>query len=123
MVDYSITALAVDPVDPQIVYAGAHGGELFKSTDGGGSWSDLSAQLPEQTGVVAVVVDPAGRLYLLCDRLGVLLSYDGGSSWRLLGKPGGLDYPTFSALLVVPQAQPVLFVGVADEGVWRYASD
>jgi len=46
MIDYSITALAVDPTNPQIVYAGTFDGELFKSSDGGETWNDLTDVLP-----------------------------------------------------------------------------
>jgi len=125
MMDYSITALAVDPANPQIVYAGGFDGDLFKSTDGGETWSDLTTNLPDQTSVVEIVVDPAApeTVYLLCDRLGVLVSYDGGARWRLLGKPGEPDYPSFTAMAVTFGPQPVLVVGIRDEGGWRYATD
>ena len=124
MIDYPITALAVDPANPQIVYAGGFKGELFKSADGGQTWRDLTANLPDQTSVIEIVIDPAvpETIYLLCDHMGVLSSNDGGTSWRLLGKPGELDYPSFTAMAVTFDPQ-VLVVGVRDEGGWRYAAD
>ena len=73
MLDYGITALAVNPADPQVVYAGGDGGELFKSTDGGQTWNDLTADLlPDQTGVREIVVDPAvtGVVYRLGEHEG-----------------------------------------------------
>jgi len=125
MIDYSITALAVDPTKPQIIYAGTFDGELFKSTDSGATWSDLSTNLPDQTSIIEIVLDPAApqTVYLLCDRVGVLVSYDGGARWRLLGKPGEPDYPSFTAMAVTCSPQPVLVVGIRDEGGWRYATD
>jgi hypothetical protein len=124
MIDYSITALAVDPANPQIVYAGGDGGELFKSTDGGATWGDLTAKLPDQKRIVEIVLDPATpeTIYLLCDRTGVLISNDGGAKWRALGKPGEPDYPSFTEMAVIFDLQPILVVGIEREGGWRYAA-
>ncbi len=33
-----ITSLALNPATPSTLYAGAYGGGVFKSTDGGASW-------------------------------------------------------------------------------------
>src|SRR5207249_3871607 len=42
-----IVSLAVDPLDPDIIYAGTEsGGEVFKSTDGGELWVRASTGLP-----------------------------------------------------------------------------
>jgi len=125
MIDYGITALAINPTDSQVVYAGADRGELFKSTDGGETWTDLTSNLPEQTRVVEIVVDPAApeRIYLLCERVGVLVSGDGGTRWQLLGKPANLDYPMFTAMAVASGPQPVVVVGIREEGGWWYTGD
>src|SRR5262249_12617870 len=34
----NVTVVAVDPLTPTTVYAGTHGGGIFKSTDGGATW-------------------------------------------------------------------------------------
>ena len=124
MIDYSITALAVDPLNPQTVYAGGFGGELFKSTDGGATWNELAVNLPDQANVLGIVIDPAvtETVYVLYDRVGVLVSHDGGMQWNLLGKPGEFDYPTFTAMAVTFDPQPVLVIGIGGEGGWRYAT-
>ena len=54
---------------------------------------------------------------------GVLVSYDGGARWRALGKPGEPDYPSFTAMTITFDPQPILVVGIRDEGGWRYATD
>ena len=129
MIDYSVTALAVDPTNPQIVYAGTFDGELFTSNDGGDAWSDLTGRLPgdeySRSSIWNIAIDPTApeTVYLLCERTGVLVSYDGGAAWRLLGKPGEPEHPSFTALAVVSGPQPILIVGIHDEGGWRYATD
>jgi serine/threonine protein kinase/photosystem II stability/assembly factor-like uncharacterized protein len=130
MLDYAINALAVDPVRPQTVYAGGDRGELFKSSDGGGSWSDITGKLslPEHSyvgKVGGIVIDPAApdTVYLLADGVGLLASYDGGERWQVLGKPGELNNPWFTAMLIHSDSQLLLVLGVQREGGWRYASD
>ena len=123
IVDYSITTLAVDPINPQVVYAGSGGGELFKSVNGGQTWSDLTERLPVQcNSIYEIALDPgaSGTVFLLCGREGGLVSNDGGVSWRLLGKPGELDYPSFTAMTIIFAPQPVLVIGSQGDGGWRY---
>lgn len=52
----NVTALAIDPVTPATLYAGTESG-VFKSTDGGGSWSAFNAGLTAPY-VYALTVDP-----------------------------------------------------------------
>ena len=40
-----IQALAIDPTSPSTLYAGSSRGGVFKSTDGGGSWSAVNSGL------------------------------------------------------------------------------
>jgi len=129
MIDYGITALAVHPSDSQVVYAGGANGELFKSTDAGENWTDLTAALPTGDSfhqrILNIAMDPDApeTVYLLHEHAGVMVSYDGGAGWRLLGKPSEIEYPSFTALTVLFGPQPVLVVGIGDEGGWRYAPE
>jgi len=53
----AIQALAVDPSNPTTVYVGTGAG-VFKSVDGGDSWSALNTGLTS-TAIRALAVDPA----------------------------------------------------------------
>ena len=131
----SVSALAAAASDRQIMFAGTGesfirsnisiGNGIWKSTDGGETWTDLTSNLPEQTRVVEIIVDPAApqRVYLLCERVGVLVSGDGGTRWQLLGKPAHLDNPVFTAMAIASGPQTVVVVGIRDEGGWRYTSE
>lgn len=58
--DLYFQAVAVDPTDPQVVYAGGLG--LYRSDDGGGTWN-LVADTGEEGGdVYSLAVDASGRL-------------------------------------------------------------
>ncbi len=96
----AILTLAVDPSNPQTVYAGAAEG-LFKSTDGGNSWS-ATALSGISIGVIAIDAQNPGTLYAgsRSSQLGVPAvtgihgglwkSTDGGASFTRLpvGAPG-----------------------------------
>jgi len=95
--------LAMDPTNPRVLYAGfwrvlrtpwslESGGEgsgLWKSTDGGETWSELTRQpgLPEGTvGIWGIAVSPsnAQNLYAIveAEEGGVFRSKDGGETWE-----------------------------------------
>ena len=96
----SIGALAVAPSDPQVVWAGtgepfirsnvSHGAGIFRSDDGGESWTLMGL---EETGRIARIVvhpdDPntvwvaaLGHLYGDQEERGVFRTRDGGESWE-----------------------------------------
>lgn len=79
---------AVHPSAPDIVWA-ASGGQVYKTTNGGGSWSLSSSgtTINGCNGVHGIVIDPndpdhlvAGTIVAGCDG-GVLESTDGGATW------------------------------------------
>jgi len=77
----SVSAVAVDPVTPSTVYAGTSGG-VYKSTDSGANWSNIS--LGAVPGRVAdIVVDHVTHTTLYAGHafLGVYKSIDAGVNW------------------------------------------
>lgn len=53
----NVSALAIDPLDPQTIYAGTDGSWVFKSTNGGQSWRAADSSLPGLY-VQALAIDP-----------------------------------------------------------------
>ncbi|MFQ5742455.1 MAG: glycosyl hydrolase [Acidobacteriota bacterium] len=95
--------LIIDPTNPSILYAGmwqvehtpwgifsgGPGSGLYKSTDGGDSWRQLTHGLPAgDKGRIGVAVSPVNpsRVWALVEAEdgGVYRSDDGGGSWQLL---------------------------------------
>ncbi len=129
MLDYGISALAINPANPQTLYAGTGAGELFKSDDYGQTWLNFSEKIKnlqsQSPGVIrAISIDTvdADTVYLLADNLGLIVSADSNTKWRLLGKPPENDYPNFSAVGIVTNPDLVVIAGLNnDGGAWRYA--
>ena len=126
MLDYQITALAVDPHQSQVVYAGCWDGHLFKSTDGGASWNGIERPLMkyetylQQIRDIQIDVD-IGTVYLLIDKIGILYSQDGGTKWLSIGMPAGFDQPNFSSMTFVPGDKPAIFLAAYGLGAWKLA--
>ncbi|WP_037577599.1 beta propeller repeat protein [Phaeacidiphilus oryzae] len=58
-----IAALATDPTHAGVLYAGAAGGGVFRSTDDGGTWTPIADHLPALS-VGSLAVAPDGSLWL-----------------------------------------------------------
>lgn len=76
-----VTDLVIDPANPTIVYASARFA-LYKSTDGGATWTELTQNFGPNA-IVNVVLDPtnSARLYVASLGGGVFRSTDGGASF------------------------------------------
>lgn len=89
--------LEPSPDDPDTVYAGVEDAALFRSTDGGMSWSELPGLRGHATGGIwqpgagglclhTIVIDPTrpGRMYVAISAAGAFRTDDGGESWRVI---------------------------------------
>lgn len=78
--------LAINPDDYDIIYAtfgGYNTGNVWKTTDGGASWTDISTGLPEAP-VRAVSLHPQRSSWVyIATEVGVFASEDGGANWSL----------------------------------------
>jgi len=98
--------LSIDPGNPRVLYAamwhhqrkphivisGGEGSGLYKSTDGGESWSKMHKGLPKELGKMAIAVSPANsdKVFALIesdsnkDQGGLFVSNNAGDSWSMI---------------------------------------
>jgi photosystem II stability/assembly factor-like uncharacterized protein len=84
--------IAVDPTDPDIIFAGTRPAALFRSKDGGRSWKRLPAEIAKDCPnvrvprVTALSVDPTDHrvVWAGIEVDGVRRSTDGGNSWQTI---------------------------------------
>jgi photosystem II stability/assembly factor-like uncharacterized protein len=93
-------SLAVDPTNPQTLYAGTAGYGAYRSTDGGQTWTGISEGLGWQPGIIlrvsAISIDQANPNHLVLAAAfgvgsqlaggGVYESFDQGQSWVKLAE-------------------------------------
>ncbi len=85
--------------DPDTVYAGVEDAALFKSTDGGATWNELSGLRKHDTGsqwqpgaggmcLHTILLDPsnADRLYVAISAAGAFRSDDAGTTWKPINR-------------------------------------
>jgi len=77
-----LCTIEIDRHSPETLYAGGNGG-VFKTTDGGASWTVLGETVPppQEIGDLLLSPDDPRVLYALSGRL--YKSIDGGESWRV----------------------------------------
>ncbi len=132
----SIGALAIDPTNPNVIWAGtgeAHirsnvsvGNGVYKSTDGGKSWSHMG--LEESGRISRIVIHPQnpdvvfvaalGHLYGPQEERGVFRTMNGGESWdRVLFVD---ENSGASDLIMDPNNPEILFAGTWQMIIWSW---
>ena len=126
ILDVGITALAVDPKDPDVVFAGTYDGRMYKSVDGGQTLQNIT--YPEYSNfmnaIYSILIDPnnSQRIVIRDNANGVLISQDGGARWTPLGKPSGNSEPPYGLgpMAVIFDDQPIIFLGSEKTSLWIY---
>jgi photosystem II stability/assembly factor-like uncharacterized protein len=119
--DAHVTALAIDPHDPQEVYAATVNHGLLHTADGGRSWTEVNSGLPgSPPAAFSVALHPtaADTLFVGLWRGAVYRSNDGGETWR----PSAAGLPPEAcvlALQVDPLQPDVMYASDAGSGVYR----
>jgi photosystem II stability/assembly factor-like uncharacterized protein len=85
--------------DPDTVYAGVEDAALFRSTDGGQTWEELSGLRGHESGskwqpgaggmgLHTILLDPtdARRMFIAISAAGVFRTDDGGTTWRPINR-------------------------------------
>jgi photosystem II stability/assembly factor-like uncharacterized protein len=118
-----VRAVAVAPTNSQTLYAGTFGGGIFKSGDGGVSWTEANNGLWTSAGVImirTIVIDPSdsNTIYAAGAENTLYKSTSGGASWTaiLSGIPSGAQFLT---LAVDPNNRQTVYAGTYQYGVYK----
>jgi len=81
----NVTKLAIDPVNPNNIYAGSNGFGLIKSTDNGKNWAPINSGLPIGANVAALAINPTTPTTVYVG-IGtqVFTNTDGGTNWTAI---------------------------------------
>src|SRR5262249_47847533 len=122
-----ITGIAVNPTNANNIYIAAAGGGVWKTTNGGTSWTALT-DLQTTTAMGAIAIAPSnpkiisagtGESNMSLDSQygrGVLKSTDGGSSWTLLGN-SVFNRVSISKIVVDPTNANIVYVATTAAGI------
>jgi photosystem II stability/assembly factor-like uncharacterized protein len=117
-----ITTLAIDPGNPDIIYAGTSTSGVSKSTDGGATWNQANSGLTEMANTI--VVDPsdsnivyAGTFDFVRQWGSVFKSTDGGGSWSFVIT--GLTNAPVNAIAIHPDKPYIIYAGTDGAGVLK----
>ena len=85
--------------DPDTVYAGVQDAALFRSTDGGQNWEEMTGLRKQETGpnwapgagglcLHTIILDPSNpqRMYVAISAAGSFRTDDGGQTWKPINK-------------------------------------
>ncbi|MEZ4720736.1 MAG: T9SS type A sorting domain-containing protein [Flavobacteriales bacterium] len=120
-----LITICFHPTTATTFWVGAPAGGLWKTTDGGASWTSNTDNLPT-LGVSSMLVDPTNTNVLYIgtgDRdagdapgLGVYKSTDGGSTWFVSNS--GMGNKTVGAMLMHPSNSSILLAATSG-GIYR----
>lgn len=123
-------ALIIDPANPEVMYAAAVAGGIWKTTDGGASWAPLNDFLANLA-VTTLVFDPAdsntiyagtGEGFFNADAVrgaGIFKTTDAGAHWtRLAATASSPDFFYVNDVVVSPADSQHVYAATRT-GVWR----
>jgi hypothetical protein len=133
-----VDRLAFHPTDPDIVYAGSTAGGLWRTTNGGTSWTNLTANV-SSNGISGIALDPTDTdiIYVLTGdgdsnisglvedfgymrfSIGVLKSTDGGTHWTKLPDFPGTTSTLVGYRLTIHPTDPDVLIACTSQGLFR----
>ncbi|HXG58857.1 MAG TPA: hypothetical protein VNL91_07525 [Thermoanaerobaculia bacterium] len=114
----SIKLLAIPRERASTVYVVMGFGQLFKTGDGGDTWTELDLGLQGTDDLFSLDIDPHDPLTLFAGtENGLRKSTDGGESWSTVG--GGLGNWYCKGVALHPKEQGVVYAGTTGKGFFR----
>jgi len=120
----SISCVAVDRDNPNVVYAAVDQGGIFRSTDGGATWRVSYDGIGEW---IADIVSTPHGVFASCNHFGLLHSPDRGGSWDLIRVVGnrritGVHYGVHGEVLLAKSEWGRIYASEDGGRMWRDAT-
>ena len=123
-----VNTIAFHPTNVNTFWVGTPGGGLWKTTDGGSTWSSNTDNLGV-LGISGIAIDPANpnTMYIATGdgdgqdtySIGVLKSTDGGNTWNATGLQFTVSSGHIIRKLVMSPANPHLLFAATNSGLIR----
>ncbi|MCB1050618.1 MAG: hypothetical protein H6510_06840 [Acidobacteria bacterium] len=128
-----VNAIAFDPTNSNVIYVGAPSGGLWKSTNGGNSWTLLTGSLPN-LGICSIAISPSNPSVIYAATgdgpggggqtsgtysIGVIKSTNGGTSWTTTGLTLGDSEQKVVHEVVVHPTNPNFVMAGTNFGLYR----
>jgi len=131
-----VNVIRIHPADTNIIYIGSAGGGVWKSTDGGNSWSTTTDKYPV-TSIADIAIDATngnniyvatgdGAGYEVGDDFwggvytaGILRSTDGGTTWMQVGREIPQDSRSIIQRLIINPSHPNILLVATRHGIYQ----
>lgn len=134
-----INCMAFHPTNANTFWVGTPAGGLWKTTNGGNTWTTNTDNLPV-LGVSDIAIDPtnANIMYIATGdgdmgslsamtgspagdtkSIGVLKSTNGGTTWNTTGLNWNVTSAKLIRRLIINPSNPQILIAAASDGIWR----
>ncbi|MFT5368029.1 MAG: photosystem II stability/assembly factor-like uncharacterized protein [Candidatus Latescibacterota bacterium] len=116
-----IRALAADPNDPTILFAGTETG-IYRSNNGGDNWEQPDSEL-NQRQIWSLAIDPkdSNTIFAGTCPSAFFKSEDGGDSWKQLSVELAADcgaiIPRVTTMIIDPEDSQTIYAGIEIDGM------
>jgi photosystem II stability/assembly factor-like uncharacterized protein len=113
----AVLSLAVSPdfADNRALLAGLESAGLYRSADAGRTWQEVHLGVTGESSVNAICYGQGGRIWVLTQEQGLLVSPDDGETWQVLaGAP--------EDLFCLAEVGGILYAGGLESGLWTLPS-
>ncbi len=124
-----VNVVAVDPVNPSVIYIGSPAGGIWKSMDGGSTWMQPTTDKLPSIGVSAIVIDYTNTNIIYIGTgdgdgtdtysNGVLKSTDGGMTWVPTGLSFALTQARKVCKMLIDPLNPQMIYAATNTGLFK----
>jgi photosystem II stability/assembly factor-like uncharacterized protein len=113
-----IEDLAIDPQNPEMIYAGTHGGSLYKSSNFGKSWSASNNGIWGHS-ICKIAIHPVStNILYVGDIFGqIYKSENKGLNWSMVFTKNSGTYGAPASIIIDPKETDVVYAGLRRYGI------